>query len=44
VQPDGGGYRVTATLANTGTGTADVTVRVEGKKQPMISRQPQQMW
>ncbi|MBL7194437.1 MAG: hypothetical protein ISS73_10830, partial [Pirellulales bacterium] len=31
VQPDGDGYRVTATLANTGTGTADVTVRVEGK-------------
>ena len=32
VQPDGGGYRVNATLANTGTGTANVTVRVEGKK------------
>ena len=31
VQPDGDGYRVNATLANTGTGTADVTVRVEGK-------------
>ena len=32
VETDGDGYRVKATLANTGTGTANVTVRLEGKK------------
>lgn len=32
VEKDGDGYRVKATLANTGTGAADVTVRLEGKK------------
>ena len=31
VEVDGDGYRVTATLANIGTGSADVTVRVEGE-------------
>lgn len=32
VQTDGDGYRITGTLANTGTGSADVRVRIEAAK------------